>query len=129
MDYYDEVGRYRKKSKRKPPKKFDHKHVFEPCVLEYNNPYGELSRERGFITTREARIDGYCPMCGKIGSIDMTPWEKNRDVHRGHLIVFNREPSDAALRELDPLTRTLPTFDVGDDWCLPKFVKLPEDCR
>lgn len=118
MDHFDDVVRYKKRSKSKPPKKADHKHRYEPCVLEYNFPYGGDLRVRGFEPVRRCRIDGYCPVCGKVGAVSMERWYDSPGWG------YKQTLSDDAKRELDPSTRTLPTFDVGDDWVFPEFVQL-----
>lgn len=126
MDYIEEVPKYKKKSKAKSPKKADHKHIFEPCILEYNFPYGKLEEGKGFQPISQTRIDGYCPICGKVGPIDMERWWKTDKPLNSRNFGFQTEPTEEALRELNPETRTLPTFDVGDDWIFPKYVDIGE---
>ena len=126
MEYIEETPRYKKKSQAKPPKKSKHKHVYEPCVLEYIYPYAECVSGQGFKSGRGERIDGYCPICGKIGPTDMTRWYKIDCDLSSKRWGHKTELSDEAIKELNPDTRTLPTFDVGDDWLFPKFVTLPE---
>ena len=122
MEYIEEIPKYKKKSKAKTPKKADHRHIFEPCVIEYICPYAEFTKEQGFKPGYKAKIDGYCPICGKIGTPDMEPWLVKSD--RWYPDYGMNEPSESALRELNPKTRTLPTFDIGDDWIFAKFVNL-----
>ena len=123
----DEDGphhRRQKISKAKPPKKSKHKHVFEPCVLEFTHPYGKLTKEHGFQPERRASIGGYCPICGKVGPIDVSRWVRQTFHDDLKMLYYMTKWSDEALQELNPETRTLPTFDIGDEWLFPKFVDL-----
>lgn len=61
-----EIPRHRKKAIKRTPKKADHKHDYESVVLSYLNPYGELSRERGFVTQRDYCAGRRCRLCGKL---------------------------------------------------------------
>lgn len=66
MDNYleDEVMRHRKKSKKKPPKKANHKHEYEPVILEYENRHGKLSTEKGFEPAIDYSLGKRCKICG-----------------------------------------------------------------
>lgn len=116
----NEIMPYKKKATKKPPKKSDHKHIFEPCVLEYNGE--RLDRGRGFVPERKTKMDSYCVVCGKRGVPDYKRWWN--EVRGGCWVRF--EESEEQLRELNPETRTLPTFWV-DDYYKAKYVDLPED--
>lgn len=114
----DEFPRYRKKAKKKTPKKSDHKHVFEYCVInELDNKYAK----------EVYRIGCYCPVCGKIGDchgdLERDGWLYNA----AKLPFYRREWSDKALREFDANTRTLPYFEVADFFA--KYVKLDDERR
>lgn len=117
----DDVVRYRKKSKRRPPAKSKHKHEFQPCVFEYEDIM--FDRARGFINKPEHsfRMGGYCPVCGKIGITDHE-WMRTVPVKPGGSAVriVNTEDTE---RELNPATRTLPTFFLEDRWG-QKYVDL-----
>lgn len=67
-DFDDDVARYHKKSKRKPPAKSKHKHEFKPCVFEYEDII--FDNAHGFINKPEHSfaMGGYCHICGKIGA-------------------------------------------------------------
>ena len=114
---------HKKKSQAKPPKKSKHKHQYEPCVLEFNGL--RISKEHGIVYDRpEARISAYCPVCGKLGPLENPErWFYDRWITHP---VFHRviEPckTEECERELNPETRTLPTFWVDD----PYFTKSVE---
>lgn len=111
---------YKKKAKKNNPKKFDHKHVPEPCVIEYVSP--RLDRGYGFVPTPAATIRNYCPICGKICSPKYDRWWQ--DLPYGKYI--RQSKTEEHLRELNPETRTLPTFHLdGQIWDF-KFVDLTE---
>lgn len=127
MIYEEESVRHKKRSKAKPPKKADHKHLFEPCVLEYKSR--RFDKAHGMVCDEpDARIDSYCPVCGKIGGLlDESRWWKWERFHS----YWKHERTEEAVRELSPETRTLPTFFIEDGW-FAKYVELKEDatnCR
>ena len=126
MDYVEEIPRHKKKSQVKPPKKAKHKHDYEPCVLEFNGC--RISREHGITYDKsEAIISAYCPVCGKVGALpDMERWYATRYISHPvfHRIIESYE-TDECKRELNPETRTLPTFWVEDRW-FTKYVEVPE---
>ena len=119
MQMDDEVVTpYKKKRRRRPPKKADHKHEFVDCVFEFNP-----ETCRYLIDRREFSIGSYCPTCGKVGSTAPIG-----GIH-GKWKMNTAEPpyicpawTDAAEREFDPETRTLPYFMLND-W-FQKFVDL-----
>lgn len=115
MEYIDDEMRHKKKSRKKPPRKANHKHLDEPCVFEYPNNWFMKEHEQGLRMT--AMISAYCPVCGKVGNIDLERWY----VSMRDPIGCWSEPSEEAKRELDPVTRTLPTFRVKNP-----FVKYVE---
>lgn len=124
---YEEVQRNRRQkiSKAKPPKKSKHKHVYEPCIFEF---YGlRLVEGQGFVYDRpDAKIGAYCPVCGKIGPVeDWDRWLKREPVDKFPYICSRSVPTEEYARELNPETRTLPSFWVDDPY-FPKFVTLPE---
>lgn len=117
----DEVPRYKKKSQTKPPKKSKHKHVYEPCVFEFPKFWFMKEHVRGSDTRLEIRE--YCPVCGKISTnIDRDRrwrWES----HNGGP-AERSVPTDEALKEYNPETRTLPIFKSNDYFA--KYVEVPE---
>lgn len=116
QNYDDQSIPYRKKASKKNPKKSDHKHDFQPCVFEYYCQH--LNRERGFIKEKEACCGTYCVICGKIGSRE-NQYERIQDPLRPH--VYSYQKTDECKRQIDPATRTLPTFWL-DDYFKTKFV-------
>ena len=126
MNYQEEIPRHKKKSRAKPPKKANHKHYYEPCVLEFDGC--RISQEHGITYDKpEAIISAYCPVCGKVGSLpDMERWYATRYVSNAvHLRLIEQYETDECKRELDQKTRTLPTFWVEDRW-FTKYVEVPE---
>ena len=115
MEYIEQEMRHRKK-KRKTVKKASHKHLNEPCVLEY--PANWFMK--GYVSDKmRAAIRGYCPLCGKVNTVDnYERWY----VSEKTLYGLTHEVTEEANRELDPATRTLPTFRVKDPFA--KFVEV-----
>lgn len=141
-DFYDDIAPYRKKAKHKPKKKVDHKHNFMPCVYNITHKYGELVDGNRYVPSIKPTIGTYCDICGKIGDVlflnlpiskmkwkfDVNRWIeeiscekelKNKKVCRYRERVFTKE----ALKELNPETRTLPTFEINN-YLKQKFVVL-----
>lgn len=108
--------RHKKKSQTRPPRKSDHQHHWEQCVIEFERR--SFSKERGYVAVPDCGFGAYCPVCGKLnlGKVDHYRWWRRPDPYHCTL-------SDEAQRELNPSTRTLPTFHV-DDWLRAKFVNL-----
>lgn len=110
-----EIPKYRKKSQKKPPKKANHKHEWANCVYETTTI--AYSREKGFYKTTELNIGTYCPMCGKIGVVDDCNFKVNTSPYSKFLTY---EWSEAAQKEFNPTTRTMPFFKI--DQFKDKFV-------
>lgn len=122
-DQFDEIARYRKKSSRRPPPKAKHKHDFHPCVFEFDGL--KFDKAHGFIPEPAVRIGSYCTVCGKVGSVydeTWTIWVPTNPCRRSGRIEYTEE----AKRELNPATRTIPTFRLNDPFS-QKFVLLQED--
>ena len=103
---------YKKKRRKRPPPKADHKHEWADCVYGMN-----------FAGNFELSIGTYCPVCGKIGTpTAYSRWKYNdcREPHNIHWVW-----KDEALREFNQKTRTLPYFEI--DLFVTKFVKLDGD--
>ena len=115
--YSDEVMPYKKKSNRKPPKKSKHKHDYQPCVFEYNGI--RLDKAHGFVPDSKTGFGSYCTICGKIGSYGDERWTRWVPVNGGP--AGHSEYTEEAKAELNPETRTLPTFRIEDIWS-QKFV-------
>ena len=116
MRYEDDIPRYKKKSNSKAPPKSKHKHRYEPCVIEYPALWYTKEHLRG--GEKQVKINGYCQVCGKIGEINLEQWYGS--VY--HVTGISIEPTEQTQRELNPETRTLPTFQVDDPFA--KFVEL-----
>lgn len=123
MHYEEEIPRNQrmKRSKAKPPKKSKHKHVYEPCILEFNKP--SYDRERGQIWIPGSSFASYCPICGKVGEPDYERWWTKEAGILGRFEFFKDVYTEEAEREMNPETRTLPTF-WADDWLFQKFVDI-----
>ena len=122
-DFYDETPRHKKKSQAKPPAKAKHKHIFEPCILEF--PHEWYLKEHVRTTDdRKSWIYGFCPVCGKIGEVDRSRWlHKERDFLGSYMFVKD-VLTDEGEKEMNSKTRTLPTFIVENPFA--KFVKNEE---
>lgn len=93
---------YRKKSKRRPPKKANHKHESADCIVTI-----------GKCETHQAK---YCPICGKIMDIRVSWDEKWRVPSWDGLDMW----TNYARQQLDEETRTIPFFEIED--IFQKFV-------
>lgn len=121
MNFIDEeIPKYTKKSQAKPPKKAKHKHVFEPCIIEIPEDWHKKEHEQS--GKKRPIFEGFCPICGKIGPIDQSRWWEEKLGHIGMWQLYGGIPTEEGARELNPATRTLPTFH-GDDPFV-KFVNL-----
>lgn len=122
----DDVAPYKKRSQKSTPPKAKHKHDFQPCVYEYTGK--RLTQERGFVPAPKSALGSYCSICGKVGSQlegdEWCRWEWRRAI--GYAQFGRSVYTDKALRELDPDTRTLPTFRLDKDLWEQKFVDLKE---
>lgn len=121
QDYMDEQMPYRKRAKPKSIKKSDHKHDFQPCVFEYS--IEKFDKHRGMLPSTEESIGSYCTICGKIGD-KYFPWVfEFVPLHQGgHIGRYER--TEEAKRELNPATRTFPTFHLNEyfrDKFIPDF--------
>lgn len=66
-DYFDDAPRYKKASKKKPPKKADHKHDFsERVLLKCFNRNAVFTRERGFTGEDDWCAGSRCTICGRL---------------------------------------------------------------
>lgn len=125
-DFSNDIPKYKKKSTAKPPAKSKHKHVYEPCLIDYPEqwylkPHEHQLYENG-REKRRLRFDSYCPVCGKTGGIDKDRWWTSVKKHNGVISYIESIHTEEAERELNPATRTLPVFKV-DGWG-EKFVDI-----
>ena len=123
MEYRDDVMPYKKKAKKPTIKKSKHKHIFQPCVVEYPEDwYKKPHLQSG---KRKADIAYYCPVCGKRTSgLEIDRWCEKQPVDDSGipLHIFKIEPTEECARELNPQTRSLPTFYMKDPF--DKFVDV-----
>lgn len=118
MNDWDDVPKHKKKARLHIPKKADHRHVYEPCVIEYPKLWYKKDHERN--GERYSEIRCYCSVCGKIGHLNPERWWRLESCHSpqaGRMV-----PTEEALLELSPATRTLPTF-LCDDY-FAKYVDI-----
>lgn len=114
--YQDEVLLHSPPEKKPKTKKSKHKHIYEPCVFEVENSYGRLDQAHGFVTTTELKIGTCCPICGKVGSVCLMDDERWYQNPRGNLFTYRNVPTEEALKEFDPETRTLPFYHLDYNW-------------
>lgn len=113
--------KHKKKSKAKPPKKLNHKHCYEYCVLEYPSDWFLKDHERS--GDKKIVIHRYCPICGKLSYLEnIERWYTQEQVSNLSFFVTHTVPTEECTKELNPNTRTLPTFCVSD--MFQKFVEL-----
>ena len=124
MNFTDDIPKYRKKSQAKPPKKTDHKHLREPCIIETPSDWHKKPHERS--GEMKPHFYAYCPVCGKVTGYnpDKERWWVREERFNGAIHYLETVPTPEGARELDPATRTLPTFRVDD--IFPKFVDLED---
>lgn len=124
MNFTDDIPKYHKKSQKNPPQKAKHKHTYEPCIIEIPHDFWRKPHERD--GEMKPRFYNYCPICGKVG--DMNPdrerWWTTEKRFNGAIHYLETVPTPEGAKELDPITRTLPTFRVDD--IFPKFVELED---
>lgn len=87
-----EVPKYKKKAKKKPSKKADHKHDWEPVLIRWTNKNAVYSRERGFTSGVEHRSGSRCKICGKLSAgfskafdLEPLPWKDKSWIFRQDL--------------------------------------------
>lgn len=122
--YEEDIPRYKKKAKKKSAAKADHKHRFEPCVFQLDEAY--FSRAYGFKVIPGGRnsIGTYCPICGKVGNV----FAHDPRYYTGRYPAYPLRDDDLTeegRRQMDPLTRTIPCFYLGDPFANHKYVTLP----
>lgn len=123
-EYLEETPRYRKKSTAKPPKKSKHKHLVEPCILEH--PVDWWNKPHNRRRKNQVNIGGYCPICGKLGDLkDKSLWYGKDTVFIGNYQFTESVLTKEGEKEMNPATRTLPTFYVDDPFA--KFVEISND--
>jgi hypothetical protein len=122
-EYLDEIPRYKKKSTAKTPKKANHKHLVEPCLIAY--PEDWWTKEHLRNRKMHISVGGYCPVCGKIGTLkDKSKWYGKDTVFFGIYQFTESVLTEGGRKEMNPSTRTLPYFEIDDPFA--KFVVLPD---
>lgn len=113
-DYENEVLFHKVKHIKKSPKKSNHRHTYKDCVCSI--PAIKYIPEKGFTkTNRRLVFWSYCPKCGKLRWFSSTnKWQKR--VYDEHFFAFRFEWTEDAKREFNPETRTLPYFEIDDEW-------------
>lgn len=112
----DDFTPHKKKSKHKAPRKINHKHDFQPCVLEYDGL--RLDKAHGFVYDKPCvRIANYCTVCGKLEIISTKEYKVTLRTATGG---YYMEDTEEAKRQFNPETRTLPTFKIGDPFTTDK---------
>lgn len=125
IDIPNDIPKYHKKSQARPPAKAKHKHVYEPCLFEQLLEWHLKPHERKDNKTW-LKFGSYCPICGKVGETDCDRWRTTVKKCDGERSYVESVRTEEAERELNPATRTLPVFYIGDEW-RPKFVDLEEE--
>lgn len=129
QNYDDEYVKHKKKSSAKPPQKSKHKHRYEDCL--FAQPTSRYDKAHGIVYDNYELVFGsYCPVCGKIGSVNIKKWyDLVKSQYDGPSIflqcMYSEEPNEAAKCELDPETRTLPLFTLTEMFG-QKYVDLEE---
>lgn len=119
----NDIPKYKKKSTAKPPAKAKHKHIYEPCLLERPLYWWRKKHEQG--SEKDIGFSSYCPVCGKVGSVDVERWFVSIKSFGADFHPYIRdEYTVEAQLELDPRTRTIPVFKVDDPFA--KFVDIGE---
>lgn len=107
----EEVMPYKKKSQAKSPRKSKHKHKYELCLVEY--PQQWYLKEHARNDEKTTDISAYCPMCGKRGPVkNLEQWIlSERPMGCGFI---RQVVTEEYMKELNPETRTLPTFWIDE---------------
>lgn len=122
MNFTDDIPKYKKKSQAMSPKKAKHKHLYEPCIIEIPSEWYKKEHERSCEMT--PHFNAYCPICGKVASHNPynDRWWTKEECYNGAVHYYKTVSSAEGARELNPETRTIPTFRTDD--AFPKFVNL-----
>lgn len=123
-DYEGEVLFHKVQHRKKTPKKSNHRHTYKDCVCSI--PAIKYIPEKGYVKTdRRLVFWSYCPKCGKLRWFPSTnKWQKR--VYDEQFPAFRFEWTEAAKREFNPETRTLPYFEIDDEW--QKYVEIEDEC-
>lgn len=124
MNFVDDILKHKKKSQKKPPKKADHKHLREACIIEIPTDWFKKPHERSGET--EGYFYAYCPICGKVTGYnpDRERWWTREERYNGSFHYYETVLTEEGAKEIDRATRTLPTF--WSNGIFPKFVDLED---
>ena len=111
-------------SKNESASKANHKHEFCDCVFEYDN--FKFSKIHGKVPHREFAIGSYCIICGKVGGRLGSPSRWSYPAQVPGKTYWETVFTDEYKREMNPKTRTLPTFFLEDRFD-QKFVELEDE--
>ena len=109
-----EIPRYRKKSQKRPPKKADHKHEYEPVILSYIAEHGDFSKERGFIPMRSFCAGSRCTICGRLNH----GFPDGKAVTVADVKKLPWPTGDKRFSQIRPEYRSLPVVKLSDYWTL-----------
>lgn len=123
-----------KKKKKKQVKKSNHKHIYEFCIIKY--PRDIFNKEHGFIKDKIESIAKYCPICGKIqNNLSPDDWEKitvNKNfIYNTSIYWFpyvkEEYLTEYAKKQINPKTRTIPSFEIKNFWDKKVNIKTGEN--
>ena len=122
MNLQDDIPKYRKKAQKKGLSRSKHKHTYENCVFWKHERI--LDNAKGFIFGPgiEYSIGTYCPICNKIGTTYDRSWTVDQKDSIAFFSFIKTDWNEAAKREFNPETRTLPCFQLKDGEFFQKFI-------
>lgn len=109
---HNDEPRWRKKSKKKPPKKADHKHTYHNVILHGINQSAGFDKSRGFFAAKEYIAGHRCDICGRLeyGFIDGLC---------GPVSSYVDYPTPTGKRRvniLNPEFAEMPIVEIGNVW-------------
>jgi len=114
--YDDESGaKYSKGSRRKPPKKADHKHEYRNCVLTFHEDVATAQSPKGHEMRQFYMMASYCTVCGKIGQFDEASdtYGYYRKAHSSF-----RSPEHISFKDMyEAYRKVLPMFEIPEWDC------------
>lgn len=107
MWYEDEQVPYRKKKQKPRRPKSNHKHEYEPVILEYYNKHLSFNRERGFIGGPDCCGGRRCSICGRLelgfpeGTPEYETWKTNHGIRVEKFNLYAKYPNIARVKIQD----------------------------
>lgn len=89
---------YKKASKKTPPRKSKHKHIYEPVILSYFNRNKSFDRNKGFIGGMDTCGGRRCTVCGHLAT--------------GFPDNFNAAPNQSFFWEFNDLRINFPNLPI-----------------